>query len=515
MNPSAQAAAMPDRPVEPALEARGIAKRYGETIALRDAGLRLLRGQVHALMGENGAGKSTLVKVLSGALAADAGELRLGGRALRLDSVQQAVSQGVIAVHQHLSLFPHLSALENLSAFQLGMGWTQWSRRQLMSVDRAVELMRTVGLDIAPQIRVSELSLGQRHLLEVARALAQRCTVLILDEPTAALSPVESARLFEAVARIKARGVAILLITHKLDEIEAHADAVTVLRDGTVALDAVAPAACTRADLVRAMLGHQEEEGRAPEADRSGHDAVRLAIDALCVRAGDAPVSFTVRSGEIVGLTGLLGSGALELAESVAGARAYARGRIVLDGQPIAPAARARADRLGLAFVPADRTSDGLFLDQPAWVNAAVRVLDSSARLGLCRERQERASAKPWLDALRLYPQDDTRPAAAFSGGNQQKLLIARALACSRTRALLVLEPTRGVDVGARALIHTALRDAAHRGVSVLIASTDLDEVAAVCDRALVVAAGQIRGEVSHPTRQALSDALALAAQEP
>ncbi len=477
------------------LVAEGVKKRFGATHALRGADLTLKAGRVHALMGENGAGKSTLVKILAGALRRDDGFVALRGQSVNFSNVRDAVNAGVVPVYQQLTLFPHLSVLENLYVFKLADG--HWYARKPAEATRAnaETILAKVGLEIELDEPVSALSLGERQLLEIARGLGQDCSVLILDEPTAALTRREADRLFRTIGAVCESGVAVLYISHKIDEIEENADDVTVLRDGVTIMNAVPRAELSGAQIVSAMLGHSFSAS-AKNLPQPG--PVVLRAENLSSLPAFGGVNLVVGKSEIVGIAGLIGSGAMELGAALAGARAVDVGSIKLDGRPLAPGDRANACRAGIGFIPPDRLSDGIFGGHTVAANASASVLGEIARSGFLSTAREGDRIFPWLNRLHAEPADYAASIGAMSGGNQQKVIAARNLALSTLKILVAMEPTRGIDIAAREELHANFVRLASTGVGIVLVSTDLEELLSLCHRILALRMGRIVAEFAH-----------------
>ena len=474
------------------LRAVDVTKRFGATTALDSVGITLRPGEVHALLGENGAGKSTLVKILVGAERPDTGTIEVDGRPVTLTSVRDAVAHGVVPIYQQLSLMPHLSVTENLLAFELarGGGWRRTRRSWDAEARRALD---AVGLDIDGRRPVGELSLAQRQLVEIARGVLVDSKLLVLDEPTTALTAGEVDRLFTVVRGLRDRGAAVLFISHRLEEVMAISDRLSVLRNGRSALRDVPVAGLTPQEVIRAMVGRDVP----PVALAGGAvgEPVLQARELSCTGAF-TDLSLTVHRGEVLGVVGLMGSGAVELAEVLAGTRA-GTGRVTVDGHAVRLGSRRAALGAGIGYLPGDRDVDGVFPVLTVLSNATASGLDEVSSWGALTQARERRRVLGPLRALAVRPDDPGAPIRALSGGNQQKVLLARMLSGRPAQVLVTADPTRGVDIGARRDIHTALRRDADRGAGVLVVSTDLDEVVGLADRVVVMRAGRIAAELS------------------
>ena len=479
-----------------------IAKSFAGARALDDVSFDVRAGEVHALVGENGAGKSTLIKIMTGAEAPDRGSIAIGGRVLsRLDPTV-AHALGIAAVYQQPALFPHLTVAENLAIGGTAAGpWRRidWTARRA----RARELLSKIGASLDPDRTVDTLTMPEQQMVEIARALGADARVLILDEPTASLTTREVEALLDLVRRLRAQGVGIIYISHRLDEVLAVADRITVLRDGrTVSTEEAR--LMSAADLVTRMIGNDLHDPPPPEARRQ--QDVALEIQSLSSRdAGIADVSLAVRRGEILGLAGLVGSGRTQLAETIFGITPADAGEIRVSGRGLEVRNPAQAIAAGLAYVPEDRRRHGVVMEMSVAANRSMASLAGIARRGLIDFRAERAAAARDIAALRITPASPLAAVATLSGGNQQKVAIARWLATSPS-VLILDEPTQGVDVRAKGEIHRMVRQLADQGLAVLLISSDLPELLALSDRVAVMRTGTIVGTLAREaaSRQAV-----------
>lgn len=493
----------------PVLSARSVAKSFGATQAIREVDLDLRSGEVHALLGGNGAGKSTLVKILLGALQPTKGRLEIEGRPVVFRSVRHAISQGIFPIYQHLSQFPDLTVRENLAAFALGMSRGLLAAKAMPSDETMRGWLAGVGLSVSLDAPCRGLSVGEMQLLEIARAVAQEAKVLVLDEPTAALTHAESNVLLDTLGKLRARGTAILFISHKLDEVVAVADRLTVIRDGICAITGAPMKDISTRDIILAMVGKDV----APITDIAPHgEDIVVAVRDLRLSEGAVPVEFEVARGEIVGLAGIVGSGADRIAEAIAGAVEPVSGGVWIDGVPIGSGRRKDAVASGVGFVPTDRHADGVFSILGVLHNTSAASHGRITRRGLLRKQREHRQAHDILERVGLFPFRLDFEAADFSGGNQQKLVIARNLLIDGLRLLVMSEPTRGVDVAARRAIHEAVLEASQAGVAVVVASSDIDELLSICHRVLIVQDQAVTGAFARGARrQEIINALAAA----
>jgi len=476
------------------LEARAIVKEYGSTKALQGADLTLRAGRIHALMGENGAGKSTLVKILVGAAVPSSGTVALQGRPVRFDGVSEAIAAGIVPIYQQSTLFPNLTVLENLFAFETAALHGVARYRSVQRRRLAQQMLDRIGLVVSLDQPVALLSLGEKQLLEIARGLGRDCKLLVLDEPTAALSQGDTNRLFAALRRLAAAGVGILYISHKTNEIQQIADEITVLRDGVCVISGAPLKSTPMQAIVSAMVGHTFNVG---EKSLPVVGAPVLTLESAVCRAGDPEISITVHASEILGVAGLAGSGAEEIGAMLAGALACASGALRVNGRPVGRMGdRAAAVAAGIGYVPADRSVDGLFPGHDALRNASASILEHLTKFGLLSSRAESIRLSAALTDVSLSPNQPWRLIDEFSGGNQQKVLLARNLAVVDVKALVLVEPTRGVDVGARDIIHDRILKAAAAGLAIALISTDLEELTSLSHRIAIVRDRRLTAEL-------------------
>ncbi|MFD5698106.1 sugar ABC transporter ATP-binding protein [Streptomyces lasiicapitis] len=489
----------------PVLALDGVSKSFGAVRALRGVSLELLPGEVHALAGENGAGKSTLIKILAGVHRPDAGRVLLDGAAAAFHGPAGARDAGIAVIYQEPTLFPDLSIAENIF-----MG--RQPRRALGLLDHramltaTAALMARLGVALDPERPARGLSIADQQIVEIAKALSFDARVLIMDEPTAALTGSEVARLFAVVRALREQGAAVLFISHRLEEIFAIAQQVTTLRDGAwIASEPVD--GMTEDDLVRRMVGRDLDELYPKQDVMPGE--VALSVRRLTREGVFTDVSFEVRRGEIVGLAGLVGAGRTEVARAVFGVDRWDGGEVDLDGRPLVNGAPSVAMAAGLALVPEDRRAQGLVMGMSIERNIALTGLRTTVRAGLMDRAAERRRSVDWAVRLRVKHARIADAVSTLSGGNQQKVVLAKWLATG-PKVLIVDEPTRGIDVGTKAEVHRLLGELAADGVAIVMISSDLPEILGMADRVLVMHEGRIAAEI--PRAEATEEAVMAAA---
>jgi len=465
----------------------GATKVFGGTVAIADVSIALRAGEVLALLGENGAGKSTCVKLLAGVYRPDAGHVLVGGDPVSFHSPLQAQRAGIAVMHQHPGLFPDLSIGENLFIGQTGAG-ASWLIDRGHIRTEARRLLGLVGLDADIDAPLSRLRTSEQQLVEIARALSLDARVLIMDEPTAALSQREVERLFSVVNDLRGHGVAMMFVGHRMDEIYRVADRIAVLRDGRL-VGTESAADLSREHAVRLMVG-RSLDGLYPHHGTVAGDVV-LRADGLSRAGVFHDVSFELRAGEILGFGGLVGSGRTEIARVLFGIDQPDAGTISLDGAPVHLASARDAMDRGIAYVSEDRIGQSLVMDFSILTNASLTVLDETTRVGLVSRAKELALATPFLDRLRLRFRSYDQPVSTLSGGNQQKVVLSKWLA-TRPRVLILDEPTQGIDVQAKADVHAMIADLAAQGLAIILISSELPELLGMCDRMIVLREGEI-----------------------
>jgi rhamnose transport system ATP-binding protein len=496
--------AWPAHEGQPRAALEGVSKSFGATLALDDVSFELRPAEIHALVGENGAGKSTLVKILAAIHQPDVGTVRVDGEPVVLHGPAEARARGIAVVHQEPRLFPDLTVAENVflgHAPSGRLGTVDW--RAMTRQARAI--FASLGVRMDPDAVIRGLSMADQQLIEVAKALSVDARVLVLDEPTASLSAHEVERLFTIVRQMRDRGTAVLFVSHRLDEVFTLCDRATVLRDGRHVVTAPT-SGLTTADLVRHMVGRAVT--LFPKVDATA-GATLLEVEGL--GRGDAfrDVSFTVRAGEIVGFAGLVGAGRSEVARVLFGIDRPDTGVIRLDGRPVVFASPSAALRAGIAYVPEDRHQDGLLLDLSIADNVTLPILPRLFPRLFVRRARERAIASRYAERFRVRTTGVDQLVGALSGGNQQKVVLAKWLA-AEPRVLLLDEPTRGIDIGAKVEVHRIVSELAASGLGIVLISSDLPEVLAMSDRILVMHEGRISAEI--PAGRATEEAVMFAA---
>jgi ribose transport system ATP-binding protein len=477
----------------PLLEMRAITKRFPGVMALQDASLHLKRGEVLALTGENGAGKSTLIKILGGAHAPDDGQILVDGRVLRFESVRDAKRAGIALIHQELMLAPNLDVAGNifLGSEDRPLGLVSPLRRRAMRA-AATDLLRRVGLAHAPETPVSRLTVAEMQMVEIAKALALRARIIIMDEPTSSLTAGESQKLFEIIRQLRRDDIGVIYISHRMEEVLDLADRITVLRDGRHVGD-LDRAQATHEKIVTLMVGRELSANYFPPRGERGSAETVLAVEDLLVSGAPAPVSFNAYRGEIVGFAGLVGSGRTELMQALFGASPAPSGVIRLEGVAFRPDQPREAIRRGVYLAPEDRKRHGLVLPMSVAQNVSLPAVNTYSRFGFLNRSRERRVAEAEVARFRVKAPSIHTRVVNLSGGNQQKVVLGKWLAM-QPRVLILDEPTRGIDVGAKAEIYRHMASLAEAGLTILMVSSELEEVLGMSDRVVVMRERRIAG---------------------
>ena len=488
------------------LRVTDISKSYAGVHALRGATFELRAGEVHALVGENGAGKSTLIKIITGAVEADSGEIKLNGRTITHNSPRLSRSLGIVAIYQQPALFPELSVAENIAiGLEQGGLWRRinWRERRR----RAADLLAQIGAKIDPDCDAADLTMPQQQLVEIARALGAEARMLIMDEPTASLSEEDTQNLFKVIFRLRAQGVGIIYISHRLEELPLIADRVTVLRDGRT-IDTRMMSEVNRQQLIHLMVGRELSAVFPKQAVAAG-DVVLELRQLGCSETGVKDVSLSIRAGEIVGLAGLVGAGRTELARTIFGLTPADEGTILLRGEAVKINSPRQAIECGIAYLPEDRRRHGVVLDLPISANMTLASLDQLARFGALDFRREKQIAADYTQRLAIKTPAIFAPVSTLSGGNQQKVALSRWLIAGPS-VLILDEPTQGIDVGAKSEIHALMSELAARGVAIMMISSELPEILGMSDRVGVMRGGTLVGMLDR-TEASQQEILALA----
>lgn len=475
-----------------ALELEDVSVQFGPVRALDGVSLRVRAGEVHGLMGENGAGKSTLLKVLSGVIHPQRGRIVLDGVHRQFASARDAIDAGISIIYQELHLVPELSVAENLLLGQMPSSYGILNRRAM--VQRAMLELERLGEPLDPKARVASLSIGQRQMLEIGKALLRNSRVIAFDEPTSSLSVRETERLMTIIRALRAEGRAIIYVTHRMDEVDELCDRVTVFRDGQHICVLQKSTGIDRNELVTAMIGRRVEDVYGYRARALGE--VQLDVREVIGPGLREPISLKARRGEIVGLFGLVGAGRTELARVLCGAVRARGGEVLVAGRSLRLKSPRAGIESGVALAPEDRKHEGLVMGASVADNVNLSCRRHQARFGIVRNlKRERTVAREYIRKLSIKAPHERTPVANLSGGNQQKVILARYLA-ERIDVFLLDEPTRGVDVGARTQIYDLLYDLAEAGKTLLIISSDLAEITGIADRVLVMRSGRLVGDV-------------------
>ena len=475
------------------LELKGLSKSFPGVQALSDVGIELKESEIVAIVGENGAGKSTLLKILGGVHAPDAGEIKIDGEAQTFQRVRDSMDLGISLIHQELNLAENLSIAENIFLGKQpsrGLGGLFTNRRVM--IERSAELLAKVGLEESPRTLVKNLSVGQQQLVEIAKALSTSARILIFDEPTSSLSLKEATRLLRLILQLREQGTAILYVTHRLSEVTQLADRVIVLRDG-VHVDTLSGEEINEDRMISRMVGRDIQQFFGKQDHSIGHGEPALKVQDLDFAAATEPISFSVRPGEIVGFAGLVGAGRTELARVLFGIDRARGGTLEVDGKQLRSIDPWKAIRAGLALAPEDRKSHGLVLPMSLGRNLSLAAAQRLSYWGWRNGKGERDLAEKQANELSIRSTGLASPVNQLSGGNQQKVVLGKWLAM-RPRVLILDEPTRGVDVGAKSEIYRLIFELASRGHGIMLISSEMEEIIGVSDRVVVMHEGRISG---------------------
>ncbi len=475
------------------IEMKGISKSFSGNVVLDNVQFDLADGEIHALMGENGAGKSTMMKILSGIYTKDAGEVKVDGQVVHFKSPKDAEKYGIIVIHQELNILPDLTVAQNLFlGKELTYGKTGILKTRQMEKE-AAKLLSKLGLDVNPRTRTGDLSVGKQQIIEIAKAIASDAKYIVMDEPTAALTDREIETLFKTIRELKAKGISFVYISHRMEEIFAICDRITILRDG--GFIGVRNIPETNFDEIVAMMVGRELGERFPERNCQIGDT-KLEVRNLTVNGVFKDISFSLKKGEVLAVAGLMGAGRTEVAQTIFGYRKASSGEIFIDGKKVTIKSPIDAMNHRIGFVTEDRKTQGLVLDFSIKENIALANLDKCSSSGVLNKEKETSIVKKYIEELKIRTSSPEQSAKSLSGGNQQKVVIAKWLG-TEPEILILDEPTRGVDIGAKKEIYHIINQLAEAGVAILVISSELPEVIGIADRVIVMQEGKLTGEVN------------------
>jgi len=471
----------------PLIELRGVSKSFPGVKALSDVSFSIMAGEVHALCGENGAGKSTLIKLLTGAHGMDEGQALVDGQELVIRSTQHAIELGIACIYQELSIAPQLDVAKNLFIGNMFKTKTGLLDLKTLYHDAEEILARYIGLDVSPHTPCGELSVAQQQMVEIGRALTRHARVIIMDEPTSSLSEAESETLFKLIKMLKDDNVAIVYISHKLDEVMRISDRVTILRDGRNILTSDTDK-ITQDELISAMIGRSLENMYQKQTALHGEAVIE--VKSLTRQGVFSDISFSVSSGEILGFFGLVGAGRSEIMRAIFGIDKYNSGEVVVGGAGLRPGSPARAIAAGIGFATEDRKSEGLMLKLSVLLNMTLVKLPSLSKAGFINRRAQESIAGEFIESISIKTPSVSQLVGNLSGGNQQKIVVAKWL-MTDPKVLIVDEPTRGIDVGSKSEIYGLLVELAKRGVAIIVVSSEIEEIMGICDRVITICDGR------------------------
>jgi ribose transport system ATP-binding protein len=472
----------------PVIEMKGISKSFSGNKVLEQVSFELLPGEIHALMGENGAGKSTLIKILTGIYERDAGQVFVKGKEIHFSNPKEAEKSGIAVIHQELNIIPYLKVYENMFlGKELTFGRLGITRDKEM-ISKTKEYLNRLGIDIDPNLEAGKLSVGQQQMIEIARAVAANTEVLIMDEPTAALTDREIEALFKVISSLKKQGVGIVYVSHRMEEIFQICDRISVLRDGQF-IDVKEVAKTNFDEIVKLMVGRQLGE-RFPERDSKLGDE-RFRAEHLTSKGSFENISFSVKQGEIIGVAGLMGAGRTEIMQAIFGYRPLSGGKVFIDGKEVTIKSPYDAIKAGIAFVTEDRKSQGLILELSVRENISITNLDKVSKNGLISSKEELGLVDSMIEKLRVKTSGRELSVKSLSGGNQQKIVIGKWMGI-QPKILILDEPTRGVDVGAKKEIYQLMNELTKQGVSIIMVSSELPEILGMSDRIYVIHEGTL-----------------------